>query len=161
MSMDPFILTDGSYDLQPNSRRLLASTDRSCEPVSECEACTTGQRDNESVCQDTGLVQRFKCMSATDQGVGDPKEEFRACKRTVADEEFLMMRMQVICFLFGSISLIAVRRQKGTAATLFDQRKAKRGDQNYDADGEDEIEFSPMAGQGNDEIRPLVPIDVV
>ena len=71
------------------------------------------------------------------------------------------MRMQVLCFLFGSISLITVRRQRGSAATLFDQRKAKRGDQNYDADGEGEIEFSPMVGQDHDEVRPLVPIDVV
>lgn len=56
---------------------------------------------------------------------------------------------------------MAVRRQKGTAATLFDQRKAKRGDQNYDPDEEGEIEFSPMVGQDNDEVRPLVPIDVI
>ena len=71
------------------------------------------------------------------------------------------MRMQVICFLFGSISLIAVRRQRGTAATLFDQRKSKRGGQRSDADGEGEIEFSSMVGQDNDERRPLMPIDVV
>jgi hypothetical protein len=71
------------------------------------------------------------------------------------------MRMQVMCFLIGSLSLLAVRKQRGTTATLFDQRKAKRGNQSYNPDSEVEIEFSPMMGQGNDERRPLVPIDVV
>ena len=72
------------------------------------------------------------------------------------------MRMQVMCFLFGSLSLLAVRKLRGTTATLFDQRKAKRSNQSYNEDHEVEIEFSPMIGQGNnDEWKRLVPIDVV
>lgn len=159
-TMDVVLMEDGSYSLQPMSRRLSSiAADPLCEPVSECEVCTTGQRDKEPLCQDTGRVQRFHCKSLDD---GSAKDEFKICKRTVADEEFLMMRMQVLFFLFGSLSLLAVRKLRGTTATLFDQRKAKRNNQNYNQDNEVEIEFSPMMGQGNnDEWQRLVPIDVV
>lgn len=95
----------------------------------------------------------------------DPTDVFKSCKRTVEDDEFLMMRLQVICFLLGSVSLFAVRKLKSTTATLFDQRKAaKRGSQ-YDSpddDGEIEIEFSSMIGQNSaEEMQPLTPLDVV
>jgi hypothetical protein len=49
--------------------------------------------------------------------------------------------MQVLFFLFGSLSLLAVRKLRGTTATLFDQRKAKRNNQNYNQDNEVEIEI--------------------
>jgi hypothetical protein len=93
-----------------------------------------------------------------------PTDVFKPCKRTVEDDEFLMMRMQIICFLFGSISLFAVRKLKSTTATLFDQRKAaKRGSQHGSADDDDiEIEFSSMLGQNTaEEMQPLTPINVV
>ena len=37
------------------------------------------------------------------------------------------IRLQVMCFLLGSISLFMVRRQKRSTTTLFDQRKANIG----------------------------------
>ena len=62
--MDVFRLEDGSYSLRPRSRRLsLVPEEPLCEPVSECESCTTGQRDKEPLCQETGRVQRFHCQS--------------------------------------------------------------------------------------------------
>ena len=48
---------------------------------------------------------------------------YRSCPRTVNDEEFLMVRFQVFCFLTGAIAFMSVRKQKAAAASLFDQRK--------------------------------------
>mmetsp|Transcript_21072 Transcript_21072/g.34876 ORF Transcript_21072/g.34876 Transcript_21072/m.34876 type:complete len:198 (+) Transcript_21072:89-682(+) len=169
-AMDVFIRDDESYELSPHRRRrqlssLESSLDTaSCEAVSACEVCTTGQRENEPLCKDTGRVQRFNCKP--EEG-SDPTILFKPCKRTVEDDEFLMMRLQVICFLFGSMSLFAVRKLKNTTSTLFDQRKAaKRGSQTLDDDDDEdiefEIEFSSMLGQNNnEEMQPLQPIDVV
>lgn len=47
---------------------------------------------------------------------------YQSCRRTVDDEEFLLMRFQVFCFLAGTIAFISVRRQKAQHASLFDQR---------------------------------------
>jgi hypothetical protein len=47
---------------------------------------------------------------------------YQSCRRTVADEEFRLMRFQVFCFLIGAIAFMSVRRQKAQHASLFDQR---------------------------------------
>ena len=58
---------------------------------------------------------------------------------------------------------MAVRKQRGTATTLFDQRREiKRSSHHAKPDTDDgEIEFSPMVGQELEEMRALVPIDIV
>jgi hypothetical protein len=48
---------------------------------------------------------------------------YESCRRTKEDEEFLLVRLQVIWLLIGAFALISVRRQKRMNATLFDQRK--------------------------------------
>jgi hypothetical protein len=48
---------------------------------------------------------------------------YEPCRRTEADEEFLMVRMQVFCLLIGALAFLSVRRQKAASANLFDQRK--------------------------------------
>lgn len=48
---------------------------------------------------------------------------YRSCSRTEADEEFLLIRLQVFCLLMGSFAFLMVRRQKVSSANLFDQRK--------------------------------------
>lgn len=50
---------------------------------------------------------------------------YQSCNRTTADDEFLMVRMQVLCVLIGSFAFATVRRQRQNSATLFDQRKQR------------------------------------
>lgn len=47
----------------------------------------------------------------------------QTCKRTEDDEEFLLIRLQMICVLMGGFAMISVRKQKAASASLFDQRK--------------------------------------
>lgn len=51
---------------------------------------------------------------------------YTSCPRTKADDEFLLVRFQVFCLLFGSLACISSRRQKSASASLFDQRKLAR-----------------------------------
>jgi len=83
--------------------------------------------------------------------------------------------MQVLCFLVGSLSLISVRRQKMSNATLFDQRRVARRSSNMvldddtnDNDGDGEIEFPRVnhpedTGDNREETVALTatPLDVV
>jgi hypothetical protein len=48
---------------------------------------------------------------------------YQACARTAGDDEFLLVRFQVVCLLTGLIAVMLVRRQKAAAASLFDQRR--------------------------------------
>lgn len=55
------------------------------------------------------------------------------------------VRMQMLCFLIGSIGLMSVRRQKYRSASLFDQRRSQRLGSNDVGDFETEIiEFTKM-----------------
>jgi hypothetical protein len=47
---------------------------------------------------------------------------YQSCKRTVDEEEFLMVRFQLFCLLTGTIAFVSIRRQKAANASLFDQR---------------------------------------
>lgn len=63
-TMDVLITDNDSYELRPHRRRLSSAPsppDSSCEEVSACEVCSSGQRENEPLCKATGRVQRFKC----------------------------------------------------------------------------------------------------
>jgi hypothetical protein len=51
------------------------------------------------------------------------RTKFESCKRTAADDEFLLVRFQVFCILLGAFAVVSVRKQKRLSATLFDQRK--------------------------------------
>jgi hypothetical protein len=50
---------------------------------------------------------------------------YRACARTAGDDEFLLIRFQVVCLLTGLFAIVLVRKQKAAAASLFDQRRLK------------------------------------
>lgn len=45
------------------------------------------------------------------------------CDRTQADEEFLMIRLQIMCLITGALAFGSVRRQRYSASNLFDQRR--------------------------------------
>jgi hypothetical protein len=50
---------------------------------------------------------------------------YRSCARTKWDEEYLMVRLQVFCLLLGVLSIVSLKKQKVSTATLFDQRKSQ------------------------------------
>jgi hypothetical protein len=51
---------------------------------------------------------------------------YASCKRTRADDEFLLVRFQVLCLLFGILATLSSKKQKSASASLFDQRKMSR-----------------------------------
>jgi len=96
-----------------------------CEPRGDCEMCTATQLNAQDECKATSRIQLFSCRAEKEDSADIV--QFRSCVRTATDEEFLVIRLQVMCFLLGSISLFMVRRQKRSTTTLFDQRKANIG----------------------------------
>lgn len=146
--------------LHSDQRNLSRKKDDDCTPVTECEICTGSERKKQPSCKKTGRVQRFECMQPDEYA----EVVFRSCKRSKEDEGFLMMQLQIFCFLIGSIALVNVRKHKSSSSSLFDQRKTdKRLRRNSNLESEEgvEIEFSSMAGQQNTEMEPLRPINIV
>jgi Jumping translocation breakpoint protein (JTB) len=145
-----------AYTYERTRRRLDDQEEEAieCEATGVCEMCTDAERSiPESECEPTGRHQHFKCVTS----IGDEQDTsiatYRSCKRTEADEEFLMMRLQAICFTIGVVSLFSVRRNRQLGA--FDQRKeGKRGNiLNLAALSDNEQEMVPLA--------PSDPLDVV
>jgi hypothetical protein len=138
-------------------RRLEEQEETKCDATGECEMCTDAERASfESECGMTGRHQHFKCVTSK----GDKESSsasYKSCKRTTADEQFLMIRLQAICFTIGVASLFSVRRNRQLGA--FDQRRevAKRGTNilNLDILSDDSMdqEMVPLA--------PSDPLDVV
>lgn len=61
---------------------------------------------------------------------GETATVYSSCQRTRADDEFLLVRFQVLCILFGSWACLSSRKQKSASASLFDQRKIAKGSEN-------------------------------
>mmetsp|Transcript_32717 Transcript_32717/g.49308 ORF Transcript_32717/g.49308 Transcript_32717/m.49308 type:complete len:192 (-) Transcript_32717:1773-2348(-) len=142
-------------------RKLSKERGNDCAPVSECEICTGTLKEKESSCEKYGRVQRFECIQSDDY----TEVVYRSCKRSREDEVFLMMQLQIFCFLIGSIALVNVRKLKTSSSSLFDQRKADRrlrkNSQEISTQDNGEIEFSSLVKQQNTEMEPLRPINVV
>jgi hypothetical protein len=64
--------------------------------------------------------------SAT-EAAAEQRKVYRSCARTKWDDEFLMVRLQLFCLLLGAWSFASLKKQKMATASLFDQRKQKRG----------------------------------
>ena len=120
-----------------------------CEATGVCEMCTDAERlIPESQCEPTGRHQHFKCMLSKGNVSDSSSESYRSCKRTEAEEEFLMVRLQAICFTIGVLSLFSVRKNRQLGA--FDQRKeGKRGNI---------LSFATISDQ-EQEMVPLAPSD--
>lgn len=77
------------------------------------------------------------------------------------------IRLQLICFMLGSIALWTVRRQKSSSATLFDQRRSMRRTVSISKDISNALNFElpELNGnsEGNGEMEPLTakPLDIV
>lgn len=64
--------------------------------------------------------------------------KYESCKRTAADEEFLLVRFQVFCILLGTFAVVSVRKQKIVSANLFDKRKYQAEEERKDREKERE-----------------------
>lgn len=95
-----------------------ASAQESCTVLEFCRRCTDGDRRDHPECQSTGIVSIVKCLTEEEEHT----IMYQVCQRTKADEEFLMIRLQVFCLVLGVLSLLSVRKQKSNASSLFDQR---------------------------------------
>jgi hypothetical protein len=65
----------------------------------------------------------FRLNITLDDKETGTRTNYESCKRTAADEEFLLVRLQVFCLLLGAFAVVSVRKQKIVSASLFDQRK--------------------------------------
>ncbi|KAG7351727.1 cytidylyltransferase-like protein [Nitzschia inconspicua] len=152
--------------------------DEVCTPVEKCQRCSFTDQQNYDSCKETGRWEKVECSTDTVNGTSSSSSRFvmRSCKYTEADEDFAMVRLQMLCFLVGSIAVMSVRKQKRLSASLFDQRKQhgavvvgattngntnnKRNDSfvsSHDQD-DDEIEFTPMTNQEREKV-PLMEIN--
>lgn len=129
-----------------------------CDMTGVCEMCTDAERTSpESECGPTGRHQHFKCVTSEGDEEISSRASYKSCNRTSADEEFLMIRLQAICFTIGVVSLFSVRKNRQLGA--FDQRRevAKRGTNTLNPD--------IFSGDSMDqEMVPLAssdPLDVV
>jgi hypothetical protein len=90
---------------------------------------------------------------------------YRSCARTKWDEEYLMVRLQVFCLLLGAWSFASLKKQKLASASLFDQRKQKRGGSQLPA-GAIELGIVGNSSRSSEETVPLTessddPLEVV
>mmetsp|Transcript_21513 Transcript_21513/g.61683 ORF Transcript_21513/g.61683 Transcript_21513/m.61683 type:complete len:127 (-) Transcript_21513:3125-3505(-) len=89
---------------------------------------------------------------------------YRPCNRTIADEEFLMVQMQLVCVLIGLCSILAMQKQKKATASLFDQRK--RINDTYFWQGTDALagttnDSLPKGKGGEKAVVPLGNVEMV
>jgi len=140
-----------------------------CEPVGKCEQCTFSEQKTYEACHDTGRWEKFECifveatkmsssLSTTEEEESENKIstkniQMRSCKYTEFDEEFAMVRLQIFCFLIGSLAIMSVKKQKRLSTSLFDQRKQEANAINSKrssdciVENDNEIEFTPMTNQ--------------
>jgi len=112
-----------------------------CTPVGECELCPHNykvliEKEDEKIkgeydsCVKYGRRMQFECTvlfqeNESSEKIAQSLSEYRPCRYTDSDEQFRMLRMQVICLLTGVWFLRNVRRQKVASASLFDQRRMR------------------------------------
>jgi hypothetical protein len=96
----------------------IATAHDSCTVLESCHRCTDGDRRDHPECQSTGIISITKCSTEEEESV-----IYQVCQRTKADDEFLMIQLQMFCLLLGVVSFLSVRRQRTTASSLFDQRQ--------------------------------------
>ena len=67
----------------------------SCKSLEACAMCTSRDKKNFEVCEETGCKQKFECYETVDSEDSETSIEFRSCKRTEEEEvneEFEMVR---------------------------------------------------------------------
>jgi len=154
----------------PNERRVYLTD---CQVIEKCEMCSFSDQKAVPVCKETGRREKRECV-AHDGDDSKSYEDWFSCKYTDADEQFAMVRFQMICVVLGSMALISVRRLKRVTASLFDKRKMaareesrkakekRRSSEYVESHQDEEIEFSRI----DQETVPLVdtssnPLEII
>ncbi|KAL9184403.1 hypothetical protein ACHAXT_002489 [Thalassiosira profunda] len=112
-----------------------------CTPTDECELCpynwkVLNEREEERIkgeyesCEKFGRRRQFECTvlfqeTESSEKIAGSTSEYRPCQYTEADEQYRMLRMQMICLLIGVWAMRNVRRQRVVSASLFDQRRMR------------------------------------
>jgi len=126
----------GSVNAKPDETSDDHEYDGECVVINECAYCSNFKNDTSEHCQATGRRERIECTFLS-SGIrffnGEVKQtkkiremNYRSCRRTKKDEEFLVMQLQLICLLTSYFSLLSVRREKLKCVSLFDQRIVRR-----------------------------------
>ena len=102
-----------------------SSAQESCTVLESCRRCTDGDRRDHPECQSTGIISISKCPLLEEEEEAE-SIVYQVCQRTKADDEFLMIQLQMMCLVLGVLSFLSVRRQKSSASSLFDQRQRMR-----------------------------------
>lgn len=112
-----------------------------CSPLAECELCPHNwkvliEKEDERIkgeyesCVKYGRRRQFECTILFQESDSSEKRaktlsEYRPCQYTESDEQYRMLRMQMMCLLVGFWAIRNVRRQKVASASLFDQRRMR------------------------------------
>ncbi|KAL3791117.1 hypothetical protein ACHAW5_004535 [Stephanodiscus triporus] len=142
-----------------------------CTPVGECELCHHSWRamlegEDEKIkgeyesCVPYGRRMKFECTSVFQERDTSEKKfssisEYRSCRYTDGDEQFRMLRMQILCLLFGIWSFRNVRRLKVVSASLFDLRRMRiqgsANNGNNSNSPKSNVKFSPLVSKNSSE----------
>jgi hypothetical protein len=87
--------------------------------------CSNQDREDIPECQHTGKFVVYRCVNEQSSAASS-NIYYESCQRTMVEEEFLMVRFQVLLLLMGLIAVASVRKQRMAHATLFDQRKLNK-----------------------------------
>jgi len=101
----------------------------------------------------SGYIQRYDLFlslsfyftdtSGTDD-VAPAHTVFQSCDRTADDDEFSVMRFQIVCLLAGVAALVSVKQQKASVASLFDQRKLNLRKKRRTSDNPNDVEMTSL-----------------
>ncbi|CAB9512239.1 expressed unknown protein [Seminavis robusta] len=138
-------MSNDQQNLKKLHQRWLASassTEDGCVLAEECKLCDAALRSEITECRETGRVEIWKCSNDAEDSNNNNNDStttstttttvsasvgvgplYRSCLRTKSDEEFLMVRLQVIWVVLGTAAFVLSRKQKSLSASLFDQRK--------------------------------------
>jgi len=96
-----------------------------CVPTGECILCSEMNFVKLDECKRTRRRQAFICfISRRGKGTGEYKV-YKPCNRSKLDEQYLMIHIQLLCFLLVLFSLVFFRRQKMLNASPFDLRSMR------------------------------------
>eukprot|EP00934_Nitzschia_sp_Nitz4_P005635 Nitzschia sp. Nitz4//scaffold9_size221794//17256//17974//NITZ4_001315-RA/size221794-snap-gene-0.119-mRNA-1//-1//CDS//3329560908//5625//frame0 len=126
-----------------------------CTVSTKCYVCTTSDFQSDPSCKPTGRKEDQRCSYRTGDDI-EMKTESYSCQYTEAEEGFAMVRFQMLCLVFGSLACMAVRRQKRSSASLFDQRKMAANARKQRPTEEIEIEFTTPSKKNYEEVIPLM-----
>lgn len=132
---------DGDDDDDDDQPKTSSNGTTVCTPIAECELCPHKwkvliEKEEEKIkgeydsCLKYGRRRQFECTvlfpeNESSRKIARSSSEYRECRFTETDEQFRLLRMQMICLFVGVWAMRNVRKQKVASASLFDQRRMR------------------------------------